>query len=433
MQLLVLGYLFIISLGTVLLMLPFSRTEAISANFVNALFTATSAATTTGLVVHDTTGYSLFGQLLILGLIQVSGLGYMLVIVLMAVGTGRHLSLGNRMLLRESLGRPTSFDMLTFGKIILWYTFVIEVIAVAVIGTYLLQYYQPLEAYYQALFHVISAFCTAGFTVSVDSMMPFRHDAFINVAYIVVAILGGIGFFVLYDAAHFMPKFFREQRPRVLSVHSRFTILLTLLILVGGSLLIYALEQSRGTDEISYMTSLFQTVMASTTTGYNSVNIPDMATGSLFVLIALMFVGGSPGSTAGGIKTTTLGIMLFFVPSGLLGRNDINLFRRRIAPSQINRAFALTFIASIWVVLGTMFLSLMEDAPTFNLLFEAVSALSTGGLSVGTTPTLSDPSKLFITLSMLAGRVGTLGIGFALLGKPHAVKYKYAEADVLIG
>ncbi len=432
-QILVIGYVAMIFLGSALLWLPWARTAAASSLYVDALFTAASAATTTGLVVHDTGAYTLLGQLIILALIEVSGLGYMMFIALLVMGAKRSLSFGSRMLLRESLGRPSSMDMLHFSRIIFRYSMWIQGISVVVMGLYFTRYFDVGHAFYTALFHTISAFCTAGFSLYGDSMSAFPDDWFISIGFSVVSILGGIGFFVLYDVAQWLPKFFREQTPRRLSAHTKFALLMTAVILVGGTFAVHFSEVLHGDADSTFLTSMFHVIMASTTTGFNSLNVGEFATSTHFVIMGLMFIGGSPGSTAGGIKTTGLGIMLFFVPQVMLGRNDIHIFSRRITPSQINRAFALSFIAVIWAAGGTMLLGFSEDAPIFPLMFEVVSALSTGGLSTGITADLSVTGKVFLTATMLIGRIGTLALGFSLIGKPRKLTYRYPDADVLIG
>ena len=433
LQILLLGYVLLIVFCTFVLMLPVSRTEAIGANLIDQLFTATSAVTTTGLVVHSTGGYTMFGQSIILLLTQIAGLSYMTFISFIILGTGKRLSFSGRMMVRESMGRLTTLDMYKFIRLILLYTLVIEGTAFIALFFLFMNYMDPGEAAFSALFHAVSAFCTSGFSLYGDSLTQFRGDVPINLIVMWLSLAGAIGFFVLYEIRVWGPRFFRELLPRRISVHSKLVLLVTGLLLGGGTAVIYFVELGEYLGPGGLLTAAFHAVMASTTTGFNSYEVGLATQGTIFLLMLLMLVGGSPGSTAGGIKTSTLGIMILFIPTVLRGKDEINLFKRRVTPVHINKAFALSFAAGLWILAGTLLLMVTEPFSTPEIMFEVTSALSTGGLSTGITGDLSPMAKVFLSVSMLVGRIGTLGIGFSLVGKAKALKYKYAEADVLIG
>lgn len=281
----------------------------------------------------------------------------------------------------------------------------------------------------------VSAFCTAGFGLFSDSFTSYQGSVALNLIIIVISIAGGIGFFVLYDIITLFQKSLRHQNPRRLSVHSKFVLMLSAILMAIGTLVIFVSE--RGLHSFLFgerlLTSAFQSISASTTTGFNTIDIGVMSSTSLFTIILLMFIGASPGGTGGGIKTTSFGIMLLFCFSLLTGKEDVNLFKRRILYQTINKVFAISFIAVLWVAVSTAILTYTEKAPFHEVFFEMVSAFGTVGLSTGITPTLSIAGKILISVTMLIGRIGPLAIGFSLVGKPKKVFFKYAEAELLVG
>lgn len=435
-QSLLIGFIFIILIGAILLTLPIASSKGTSTPFIDALFTVTSAVTTTGLVVVDTGSfYSFFGQIVILILFQMGGLGYMIFITLIILRLGGRLSLGERMLLRESVNRPTSIDMIKFTKMVVIFTFFFELIGAILLSLYWMRYFPPSEAIYFGIFHSVSAFCTAGFGLFSDSFTSYQGSVALNLIIIVISIAGGIGFFVLYDIITLFQKSLRHQNPRRLSVHSKFVLMLSAILMAIGTLVIFVSE--RGLHPFLFgerlLTSAFQSISASTTTGFNTIDIGVMSSTSLFTIILLMFIGASPGGTGGGIKTTSFGIMLLFCFSLLTGKEDVNLFKRRILYQTINKVFAISFIAVLWVAISTVILTYTEKASFLKVFFEVVSAFGTVGLSTGITPTLSVAGKILISITMLIGRIGPLAIGFSLVGKPKKAFFKYAEAEVLIG
>ena len=461
-QTLLMGFILMIVAGVILLSLPLATVGNTHQPLVDVLFTATSAVTTTGLIVVDTGSfYSFFGQIVILSLIQICGLGYMIFIALIILGVGGRMSISNRVLLSESLAHPTSIDMVRFTKIVVIFAFFIEFIGALFLSGYWMRYFSFGKAVYAGIFHSISAFCTAGFSVFSDSFSAWGKSFSFNLFSIFIFTAGAIGFFVLHDIYSWFRKNFavflcscrhssavgggQEHRTFMkkkyfqLATHSKFVLLLTAILVGFGAVVIFFSQEwlLQSTPELSLkgrvLNAVFQSFTASTTTGFNTVNIGAMSTASLFVMIVLMFIGASPGGTGAGIKTVSFGIVLLFLFALLTGKENVNLFKRRIPSQIINKVFAICSIAILWVVLAVTVLIFTEKASFLQILFEVVSALSNVGLSTGITSSLSNVGKIVISITMLVGRMGPLAIGFSLVGNPKPKHFKYAQADILVG
>ncbi|MCK4859817.1 MAG: Trk family potassium uptake protein [Candidatus Omnitrophica bacterium] len=425
------GFVLLILLGTILLSLPISLAEGSSQTFINAVFTATSAITTTGLIVVDTgTFYSLFGQLVILALLQIGGLGYMVFIVSVTLAFGKRLSLKNRMLFHTSIGH-LSENVIKFVKSIVLFTLFFEGIGAVILSLNFMRDFSLGRAIYLGVFHAISGFCTAGFSPFSDSFVSYQNNIAVNLTLFAVCIAGAIGFFVLYDLRKLFSKIIKRLYPRDLSIHSKFIIVLTLLLTVLGATAVFSSAQHL--FKHPFLNSFFQTISACTGTGFSTVNIASLPLFTLFTLIILMFIGASPGSTGGGIKTSTFGIILFSLFALLRGREDVNLFNRRISRRTVEKCFAIGLIALLVIICGTLVLLLFEKASFLQILFEVVSAFGTVGLSTGITSSLSTVGKITLSIIMLIGRVGPLAIGFSLISKSEPLAYKYAEGEVLVG
>ncbi len=435
-QSLVAGFTLIILAGAVLLTLPLSSSAGVSQSFVDALFTSVSAVTTTGLVVVDTGSYySLFGQAVILVLFQIGGLGYMTFIVVFAYILGRKPSLMSGMTLQESFSGLSMGEIKGFIKSVILYTVFFEFAGAILLALYWMREFAPLESLYYAIFHSVSAFCTAGFGLFRDSLASYRNDPVVNPVISILCFAGGIGFFVLHDLRRLFDRNPGETRRKGLSLHSRLALVSSLALAAGGTAVIFA----AGGDVTSLpagdrlTTSLFQALSASTTTGFSTIETRSMGSTGLFATTILMFIGASPGGSGGGIKTTTFGLTVIFLRALLRGRREVVVFKREIPPETMNRAFAIGLAALLLVLFDTLLLTVTEEAPFLYILFESVSAFGTVGLSTGITHELSAAGKLVISLTMLIGRLGPLAIGFSLVSRKKPAAFRYTEGKVYVG
>jgi trk system potassium uptake protein TrkH len=436
-QLIVTGFLFLIFIGAFLLTLPSASSSGGRQSFLDALFTASSAVTTTGLTVVDTGSfYSRFGQIIILGLFQIGGLGYMIIITFVVLGIGGRLSISGQTLLRQSITRPTSVDMIRFAKIILLFTLVFEMAGTIFLGLSWMRFFPCEKAFYLAAFHSVSAFCTAGFSLFPDSLEAYNECFSINLIISLLALGGGIGFFCLYELFVLLPEKRLMKQATRLSTHTKIVLSSTTLLILSGAVIIWIVVES-GTQDSTillrpFMASIFQAVSASTTTGFNTIEIGNMHTSSLWIILFLMFVGASPGGTGGGTKTVSFVLLLAFLRSYLSGRNDVFIFKNRIPRETMQKVFAIIIMAMAWVFIATGILMHTEKAAALDILFQVVSALGTVGLSTGITPELSFAGKVVIILSMFIGRAGPLAIAYSLVGRPKPASFTYPEADIVI-
>ncbi|CUH95523.1 putative membrane protein [Propionispora sp. 2/2-37] len=431
-QILVSGFFGLILLGAFLLMLPVASTGQ-PLSFLDALFTATSAVCVTGLVVVDTgTHFTLFGQIIILLLIQLGALGIMTVTTLLSLLIGKKIHLKERIIMQEALNQLSLAGVVRLTLYVVKITLLIEFIG----GTLLAINWYPefgLQGIYYGYWHAISAFCNAGFDLfgNFRSLTGYVDDVTVNITIMLLILLGGLGFGVLADLWRFQ-SFYKLQ------FHTKIVLVTNAALLVTGFLSILLLEFNNPVTlgELStgnkLLASLFQSITPRTA-GYNTIDIAGMTHASLFVTIILMFVGASPGSTGGGIKTTTFGVVIVAVWSLLTGKEQTVAFERQIPPSVIYKAFAIIFISGIFIVCITMLLSISESVPFLHILFEVVSAFGTVGLTTGITPSLTVTGKLGLMIAMFAGRVGpvTLALAIVLRSKNHLIKYP--NGKIIIG
>ncbi len=431
-----LGFVFITLTGTLLLMLPEASVNGTSQSFVDALFTATSGVSTTGLIVVDTGSYyTAFGQWVILILIQIGGLGYMVFIVMVFLGQKKNISINGRKILRESLSRPLKMDMTHFAGVVFIFTFIIELIGTAGLYIYWSYFFPASQAIYISFFHSVSGFCTAGFGLFSDSITKYGHSTYLNIVIDLICIAGAVGFFVLYDIYEYALKKIKRIKPAGLSLHSKIVLVITGILILGGIIPVYFFEGSKFSTSFGNkaLDSVFQVISASTTTGFNTIDIGSMANPSLLIIIMLMFIGASPGSTGGGIKTTSFSVLMKNIYSVLRGYRDTVLFRRKIGADIISRVTVLTGISLIWITLVVTILSYTENSTFIRILFETVSAFGTVGLSTGITAGLSLTGKILITFTMFLGRIGPLALGFSMLKGREKNGYSYPEEEILIG
>jgi trk system potassium uptake protein len=436
-QILVTGFALIVLVSAVLLAMPFSSTRHVFQPFVDCVFMTSSAISTTGLVVADIgKDYTLFGQLVMLVVIQIGGIGYMCFLPLVVVGLLRgQMTISTRMILRESMARPTWLDMAKFSRVILISTAVIETIGAAILAWHWSGTMPLGAAIYAGVYHSINAFCTAGMSIWTDNMMRIGALLVPNLTLIVLELAGGIGFFVLYDIARQSKKLVRGVHPRQLTTHSRLALWVTGILVGLGIVVILLTERSHShmPPGSLFLAAAFQAISAETTTGFNSIDIAAMSSPAIFMLTVLMFIGASPNSTGGGIKTTTLGVMIAGLWTVLKGREDITMFRRRIPHRVLHSAFSLTLAAGLWVTVVIGIMLLTEPATFEQVMFEVVSAFGNVGLSTGITMKLSTLSRILLAATMFFGRLGPLAIGSSLIGRRESPLHRYAEDDVYVG
>ncbi|MED1467822.1 TrkH family potassium uptake protein [Bacillus salipaludis] len=434
-KVLVLGFALIILIGALLLTMPISTTNGQGLSFLNALFTATSATCVTGLVVVDTgTTFTIFGQLVILFMIQIGGLGFMTFATLFAFLIGKRISLKERILLQESLNNLSMEGIVRLARRILIFTAVIE-LAGAILLTLRFSLDMPLgKAIYFGIFHSISNFNNAGFDLMGEfhSLTSYVDDPTVVLTICSLITLGGIGFIVMNEIYEFRVS-------KRLSLHTKVVLMTSLFLLVVGTIGVFSFEYAnpKTLKPLSFLGkflgALFQSVTARTA-GANTISIGDMTHPSLFLIIILMFIGASPGSTGGGIKTTTFTTLIGAVWSQIRGKEDVIFYRQRIVYETIYKAITVAFSGLFLVVVITMLLTITETGKDFlMILFEATSAFATVGLSMGLTPELSHVGKGLIIFTMFAGRVGPLTIAFAVTMRRNPDAFRYPKGKIMIG
>jgi trk system potassium uptake protein TrkH len=439
--LLVLTFAGLILAGTIALSLPVShKGERVSV--LDAFFTATSAVCVTGLVTVDTaTAWTVFGQTVIAVLIQLGGLGVMTFATLVAQVLGQRVSFSSQAAVHSAFfDHDVRSSIRTAIVRIVLLTLAFEMIGATLIYVALSQTPGLRASVFDAVFLAISAFCNAGFAVHSDSLLTAGRSGLLTTTIMVLIVVGGLGYTVLLEVLERGWRRVRGRRvsPVTWSLNSR-TVLLVSGVLIGGGTLLMALSgmthAERGPLETLWH-ALFQSVTARTA-GFNTVNIADLPVPTLMLLMLLMFIGGSPGSCAGGVKTTSTAVWIARVVGHLRGQESVNLLGRRVPDDVVRRAGVVIGLACAWILGGTMLLVISEgvgdELRLEDILFEQVSALATVGLSTGVTPELSPIGKLWIIVSMFAGRVGPLTVALAILPTRSAPSFRYAQERVMIG
>lgn len=437
--LLPLTFLFIIVLGTMLLKLPVCHPHT-ALTWTDALFTSTSAVCVTGLTVRSTAAdFSPAGQAVIAGLIQTGGLGIVLFGAMYAWLLSGRLSLRERVSVRDALEHRSLADVRNFIATVLLSVLVIELIGAAAL--YALWPAQegetPGQRVGHAVFHAISAFCNAGFDLTGSSLTGLRTHATTQVVMALLIVTGGLGFPLLMDLGNWCRVRLTGGVRRGLSLHSKITLLTTLGVHAIGAGAIFGAQAGVADTGVGLLTHAADAnfmAISSRTAGFNSVAMTSLAPASIVMIAALMFVGGSPGSTAGGTKTTTLGVLVLSVVATIRGRAETEAFGRAIPEALVRRAGAVA-VCMIALVLGaSVVLCASEQADPAALVFESISAATTTGLSLGVTPTLSDPGKLIVAATMFLGRVGPLALlGVLVVRKAPSRRYLYPREDLTLG
>lgn len=435
MKLIVYSFLGLITFGALLLMMPFAHNGEL--RFIDALFTSTSAVCVTGLIVKDTpVDFTPFGHVVILLLIQIGGLGYMTAVTFLAIMRRQKLGHRDRLILKESLNHPGMDGLVRFLKIVFMSIFIIEVIGMAIL-TVRFWADMPLEsAAWFGIFHAVSAFNNAGFSLFSTNLMNYRDDFLINLTIPILIIIGGLGYLVILELYNF-----RKREILRLSTHTKIVLVMSMLLIAAGMALLLSLEWDKGFAGMAWYDKIMAAWFASVnyrTAGFNTIDFSTVSDANLFFSTFFMMTGGSPGGTAGGIKTTAVALALIGVWYTLRGEKNAHVFRRSLSPYQINKAYAIIFVASVYVVVSTVILSEVERLPFLRTLFEACSAFGTVGLSTGNGGVLSysalfsDAGKLNIIVLMLMGRVGVFAFTIIIVGKAAQSRIKYAEGKVII-
>ena len=443
-QLLILYYAVAILIGSCLLSLPASSTGK-PLSFLNALFTATSAQCVTGLTVVDTgSGLTTFGQSVVLLLIQLGGLGITTFSVYLFFFLRLGVGYQGRWIINETLLHTPVDSLKDLIKLIIILTLGIEAAGAAILATVFVPEFGPAKGVFTAAFHSISAFCNAGFSLFTDSFIGYQANLTVNLTVITLITLGGIGFLVIREVWDLLAR--KRQKGRIrMSLHSKIVLSTSAMLVLGGALLILTLEYRGALAELpsagKVLAVLFQSVTARTA-GFNTIDMNQFRISSLLVVIFLMFVGASPGSSGGGIKTTSLALFMAILHSRLKGNPHTNIFRRSIPTETVTKTLALVMLAVLVVVTALFALILVQhpgssarqhDDVFLQYFFEVVSAFGTVGLSMGATNLLTNGGKIIIIALMFVGRVGLLTIAFTIAKRLSTKATRYAEENIMIG
>ncbi|MHC1720640.1 MAG: TrkH family potassium uptake protein [Clostridiaceae bacterium] len=433
-RILALGFAAVIFAGAVLLALPISAADGRSTPFIDCFFVSTSATCVTGLVTVDTgTHWSYFGKTVILFLIELGGLGFMSFATLFALIFGKVITLKERLLMQEALNSLKLQGMVSLVRYVLIFTFSVQAVAALILSTQFIPQFGLAKGIYYSIFHSVSAFCNAGIDLfgNYSSVTSYYDNPVVIITIGSLIIIGGMGFYVWQELY--------RNRFRRLSVNTRLVLIITAILIIGGTILMFLFEVNnpatiKNMPLKDQMINAWFAAVTPRTAGFNSISTADMSPAGRFLTIILMFIGGSPGSTAGGIKTTTFGLLLFTVISIVRGRQDTEIFKKRISRELVTRAITIAFIAVILVTLVVMILCVTETgAPLEYLLYEAVSAFGTVGLTLGLTPNLSDAGKIVLALTMYCGRLGPLTLAIAFAKRSYMKGIKYPEDKIIVG
>ena len=434
-EILALGFALVILIGAILLNLPFASKSGESVGFVNALFTAASSVAVTGLVVVDTlTHWTTFGHVVILVLIQIGGLGIIVMGTLFALIIGRKISFRQRVIMQEAMNKITMGGVVRLAKYILIMTVVVEGVGALILSTRLIPIYGVGQGIWLSIFHSVSAFCNAGFDLigNFQSLTPFVEDPIVTLTIAMLIIIGGLGFVVIFELLD-------KKSLKKLSLHSKIALSMTGFLLVLGYIIVLALEfnnpETMGDLSIGgkLLSGFFHSVTPRTA-GFNTLPMDKLMMGTIVMTMVFMFIGAGTAGTAGGVKVTTVGVIVATIISTLKGRKETESFNRKLPRELVNRSLAIITIALLWVITVIFVLSITEDADFMVIAFEAISAFGTVGLSLGITTQLSVIGKIVITITMFVGRIGPLTL-FMALAQRHQITtaISYPDEEIMIG
>ena len=430
---LIVGFLIAIFIGTILLKLPFALKENQNISMLDSLFTIVSAICVTGLSVVDVSQvFTPIGQLIVLFFIQLGGLGVMTVSIIVFLLVGKKMSFETRELLKEERNSNSNGGITNFIKHLLLIVFIIELLGAFILTYAFSKYYSIKVSIFYGLFHSISAFCNAGFSLFTNNLENFKYDKLISLTISILIIFEGIGFVTINSL--FIIK---KKKNRDLSLTSKLALIVTFFLLFIGTILFLGFEYTNSStlknmnffDKV--LNSFFQSVTLRTA-GFNTVPLSNIRPATIFISYIFMFIGASPGSTGGGIKTTTFGILIFYVLGILKRKEHIEVFKRRIDWELMNKALAIVVISVFYVIIIVTIILSIENFSIDKVIYEVVSAFSTTGLSLGITAELGIISKLLIIITMFIGRLGPMTVALAFTNNKKSL-IKYPKEDILIG
>jgi trk/ktr system potassium uptake protein len=436
----VLSFAGVILTGAILLWFPFSAMKD-HLRFVDALFTSTSAVCVTGLVVINVgKDLTTLGQVVTIFLFQIGGLGIITFSTVFFVLMGRGLSFKGREIVQSTFLHTPRRDFIVIAKMVLWFTFIIESLGTLFLFIRFSMDFPPGTALYHAVYNAISAFNNCGYSLFSDNLMGYQGDFLVNLTIMGLIVHGGIGFIVQYEILAWL-----KGAQKRLSIHTKIVIVTTVILLLSGAILFYVFERNHIIKDVpiqnKILASFFQSVTPRTA-GFNTVDIGLLTNATILLMIVLMFIGASPGSTGGGVKTTSAALLVMLMWNRLKGNLDLNIFNRTIPREIVSRsisiifasAFSVAFITSVLLIAGEGKLPPTESRHFFlEYLFDTVSAFGTVGLSMGVTPKLNDLQKYALIVMMFVGRVGPLTLAFSLSRSPGGRSLTYAEEGVMVG
>lgn len=436
-QMIIFGFILVNLMGCLLLMLPSSTVEKVGTSFSDALFTSTSAICVTGLVIHDTASYwSMQGQLIIMVLIQIGGMGVITAASAIAILSGRKIGLMQRSTMQESISATQVGGIVRLTGFILRAMLAIELLGAICMAPVFCEEFGMKKGVWYAVFHSVSAFCNAGFDLMgvnqpFSSLTGFNGNTTINLAIMALIVIGGIGFLTWDDIWHHRLHFHKYR------LQSKVILTVTILLILLPALYFYFYEFGRAewtdlSEKERILASAFQSVTPRTA-GFNTVDLNRMSEPSQLIMILLMLIGGSPGSTAGGFKTTTLAVLLLTSFAVFFRKEDVQCFGRRIPSETVKNAATILFLYMSLFLLGGVVISCVDQVPLMGALFETSSAIGTVGLSLGLTPQLSLFSHMLLILLMFWGRVGGLTLIFAVVSGHRFTKSKLPQEKITIG
>ncbi len=436
----ILGFIFVIMLGAIFLWLPSSSSQS-RLSFMDALFTSASAVCVTGLATIDIgKDLSTSGQIITLILFQAGGLGIITFSVFFLGIMGMRISFKSKEIVQSTFVHNPATDFLRILKSVMIYTLIIEFIGTMILFIRFCRDFNPGAAFYRAVYHAVSAFNNCGYSLFSDSLMSYRDDPTVNLTIAGLLITGGLGFIVLHEIVARL-----RGLQRKFTVHTRIAITTTAILIVVGTALLYIFERNHIIEDLTvtsrFLVAFFQSVTARTC-GFNTVDIGSLTNDSILVLLILMFIGASPGSTGGGIKTTSAAMLFLLIWNRLRGNQYVNIFDRTIPPETVTKAISMVLLSAFSIVLITSVLLFAQSSEPLvaqsrhffmEYFFEAVSAFGTVGLSLGVTPQMNEVQKFATIILMFAGRVGPMTLGLALTLASRKKSIAYAEESIMVG